>query len=159
MGKQAAEHPAVSRTLKTRVVELLLCQDHLGKLVSKLSNCLSDAISWEDFINQVRGPSYLADDIHNIPHQARAYLQALCDNGAKVNMDNPPWTAECIKSCIEQGPHPSANLHHEFLHDAYADFIKAGFWVVLPLAQEVQALNKDLRLSPMAIKVKHNRRP
>ena len=106
----------------------------------------------------MRGPSYLADDIHNIPHQARAYLQALHDNGTKVNMDNPPWTAEHIKSCIEWGPHLSTNLHHEFLHDEYADFIEAGFWVVLTLAQ-VQALNKDLRLLPMAIKVKHNRHP
>ena len=70
-------------------------------------------------------------------------------------MDDPLWTAECIKSCAEWGPHPSANLHHDFLHDEYADFIEAGFWVVLPLAQ-VQALNKDLRLSPTAIKVKHN---
>ena len=73
-------------------------------------------------------------------------------------MDDPLWTAEHIKSCIKWGPHPSTNLHDEFLHDKYADFIEAGFWVVLPLAQ-VQALNKDLRLSPMAIKVKHNRHP
>ena len=73
-------------------------------------------------------------------------------------MDDPPWTAERIKSCVEWGPHPLANLHRDFLHDEYADIIEAGFWVVLPLDQ-VQALNKDLWLSPMAIKVKHNWRP
>ena len=106
----------------------------------------------------MRGPSYLADDIHNIPHQARTSLQALHDNGAAVTMDDPPWTAERIQSCVKRGPHPSANLHCDFLRDKYADFIEAGFWVVLPLAQ-VLALNKDLRLSPMAIKVKHNRHP
>ena len=32
-----------------------------------------------------------------------------------------------------------------------ADFIKAGFWVVLPLDQ-VRSLGQDLRLSPLAVK-------
>ena len=73
-------------------------------------------------------------------------------------LTTPPWTAECIKSCVEWGPHPLANIHCNFLHDKYVDFIKAGFWVVLPLDQ-VQALRKDLWLSPMAIKVEHNQCP
>ena len=74
-------------------------------------------------------------------------------------MDDPSWSAKRIQSCVEHGPHPpSANLHHAFLRDKYADFIKASFWVVLPLTQ-VQALNKDLCISPMAIKVEHNRCP
>ena len=115
LGKQATKHTAVSCTPKARVVELQLYQDHLGKLVSKLSNHLCDAVSWEEFVNQVRGPSYLADDIQDIPHQACTYLQALRDNGAEVNMDDPPWAAECITSCAKRGPHPSANLHCDFL--------------------------------------------
>ena len=73
-GKHAAEHPAVSHTPKARVIEPKLYEDHLGKLVLDLSTCLSDAVSWEAFIDQVRGLSYLADDIHNIPHQACTYL-------------------------------------------------------------------------------------
>ena len=103
----------------------------------------------------MRGKSYLADDIKDIPHQASTYLQALCDHGTEVNMDDPPWSSEHITSCAKQGPHPSANLHWDFLHEEYVDFIKAGFWVVLPLDQ-VRALNKDLWLSPMAVKVEHN---
>jgi hypothetical protein len=39
-----------------------------------------------------------------------------------------------------------------------ADFIDAGFWVVLPL-QQVRALGKDMRLSPLAVKDEVNRRP
>ena len=77
MGKRAAEHPAVSRTTKARIIELMLYEDRLGKLVQDLSNRLLDAVSWEEFVDQVRGPSYLADDIHNIPHHAHASLQAL----------------------------------------------------------------------------------
>ena len=107
----------------------------------------------------MRGLSYLADDIHAIPHQACTYLQTLHDNGTTVTMDDPPWTAECIQSCVDHGPHPLATLHHDFLCDEYANFIEAGFWVVLPLAQ-VQALNKDLCISPMAVKeVEHNHCP
>ena len=157
-GKCAVEHPAIPRTTKTRVIAPKLYEDRLGKLVSELSTRLSAAASWEAFVNHVRGPSYLADDIHNIPHQASAYLQTLRDTGAAVNMDDPRWSDERIQSCVARGPHPSANLHRDFLRDEYADFIEAGFWVVLPLDQ-VRALNKDLRISPMAVKVEPNRRP
>ena len=73
-------------------------------------------------------------------------------------MDDPPWDATRIATCATQGPHPSTILHHEFLRDEFAEFIDAVFWVVLPLEQ-IQSLQKKLRLSPMAIKVKHNRRP
>ena len=63
------------------------------------------------------------------------YLQKLHDHGVQVPMDDPPWNDETIQHCAEQGPHPSANLFHEFLQDKMADFIKASFWVVLPLDQ------------------------
>jgi hypothetical protein len=68
-----------------------------------------------------------------------------------VPLDDPPWSADAINACTLCGPHPSANLFKEFLHDEMVDFIKAGFWVVLPLEQ-VRALDQDLRLSPLAVK-------
>ena len=46
-------------------------------------------------------------------------------------MDDPLWSDDTIQCCTDQGPHPSANLFHDFLHDKMADFIE-GFWVVLP---------------------------
>ena len=52
-----------------------------------------------------------------------------------VPMDNPPWMPEMTDQCTKQGPHPSANLHWDFLLDEMADFIDAGFWVVLSLEQ------------------------
>ena len=71
-------------------------------------------------------------------------------------MDDPPWDDAPISACAERGLHHSATLHHEFLCEEYADnFIDASFWVVLPLEQ-IKALDKDLRLSLMAIKVEHN---
>ena len=73
-------------------------------------------------------------------------------------MDDPPWDTDHIATCAAQGPHPSTILHCDFLHDKFADFIDAGFWVILPLEQ-IQSLQKDLQLSPMAIKVEHNHHP
>ena len=73
-------------------------------------------------------------------------------------MDDPPWDADHIAACAVRGPHPSTTLHHDFLHEKYTNFIDASFWVVLPLDQ-IQALNKDLSLSPMAVKVEHNCQP
>ena len=97
LGKQAAGHPpAISHTTKARAIELQFFDDHLGKLVLDLSTCLRATASWESFVDQVQGPSYLAEDIHAIPHHACTYLQTLHDNGATVNMDDPPWTAEQI---------------------------------------------------------------
>ena len=66
---------------------------------------------------------------------AHGLLQDFQDKGVPVPMDDPPWTLEMIDQCTKQGPHPSANLHQDFLWDKMADFINAGFWVVLPLEQ------------------------
>ena len=47
-----------------------LYQDHLGKLVATLSNALSSAASWEDFMKDHWGKSFLALDIDHIQHMA-----------------------------------------------------------------------------------------
>ena len=73
-------------------------------------------------------------------------------------MDNPPWTSETIDQCAQSGTHSSVNLHREFLQTEMADFIEAGFWVMLPLKQ-VWSLGKDFRLSPVAVKEEVNRWP
>ena len=132
-----------------------LYQDCLGKLVASLSDKLSTTSSWEDFIKTHWGKSYLALDIDSIHHTTQGLLQNFQDKGVFVPMDDPPWTSETIDQCAERGPHPSANLHWEFLWTKMADFINAGFWVMLPLEQ-VCSLGKDFRLSLMAVKEEIN---
>ena len=129
--------------------------DCLDISVADLSRHFSCASSWESFVHDVQGPSYLASTIQDIPHIATTYLQQLHNEGAKVTMDDPPWDTNQIAACAKRGPHPSATSHHEFLHEEFANFIDAGFWVVLPFDQ-IKTLNKDLQLFPMAVKVKHN---
>ena len=135
-----------------------LYQDHLGKLVASLSENLSTASSWEDFVKTHWGKSYLAPDIDHIQHRALGLLQNFRDKGVFVPMDDPPWTSETIDQCAQRGPHPSANLHQEFLWTKMADFIEAGFWVMLPLEQ-LWSLGKDFCLSPVAVKEEVNHQP
>ena len=130
-------------TAKEHIVATGLLHDCLGTSIADLSRCLHSAPSWASFIHDVRGPSYLTSMIQDIPHTATPYLQRLHDNGTRVNMDDPPWDTDHIATCAAWGPHPSAILHCDFLHDEFADFINAGFWVILPLEQ-IQSLHKDL---------------
>jgi hypothetical protein len=124
-----------------------------------LSHKLAHALSWREFINEIRGKSYLSTHINNIPHMARAYLQQLRDQGIRVPLDDAPWDAKRISLSSERGAHPFAALHRNFLCGEFADFIEAGFWVVLPLEQLRTLPDGDLHLSPMAIKEEFNCRP
>ena len=142
-----------------RIVVPALLQDRLGTLVTSLSNKLARASSWREFVNGVRGKSYLAPSIDTIQHSARTYLQQLRDHGTPVQLDDPPWDTTQISDSAARGAHPSALVHREFLCGEFADFIEAGFWVVLPLKQLLALPFGDLRLSPMAVKDEFNRRP
>ena len=74
--------PESSTSKKWKVVDIMgpihkiglvtsdLYQDCLGKLVASLSEKLSTAASWEDFIKTHLGKSYLAPDINDIQHSA-----------------------------------------------------------------------------------------
>jgi hypothetical protein len=107
--------------------------------------------AWKQFVIDHCGESYLAPDLDSIDHSARDYLRQLRNRGVRVPLDDPPWSTDTLDACALRGPHPLANLFKGFLHEEMADFIEAGFWVVLPLEQ-VRALDQDLRLSPLAVK-------
>jgi hypothetical protein len=157
-GKRAADSPTLPVPSK-RIVDTTILQDRLGTLVLSLSHKLACASSWKEFVKEVRGKSYLSAGIGDIPHTAHTYLQDLRDQGIKVRLDDPPWDAERIIHHAQRGAHPSATVHRHFLRGEFADFIEAGFWVVLPLRQLRALPDGDLRLSPMAVKEEFNRRP
>jgi hypothetical protein len=85
-------------------------QDRLGRLVSALSAKLASAPSWKQFVIDHRGESYLAPDLDSIDHSARDYLRQLRDQGVRVPLDDPPWSADTLDACALRGPHPSANV-------------------------------------------------
>ena len=109
-GKRAAESPTPSVPSKRIVVPALL-QDRLGTLVQLLSTKLACSSSWREFVNNVRGKSYLSTSIDDIPHTARTYLQRLRDHGVRVQLDDPPWTTEQFSINTARGAHPSAVIH------------------------------------------------
>ena len=158
-GKRAANNSTIPPVPSKRIVVPALLQDRLGTLVHSLSQKLARAPSWREFVNKVRGKSYLSAGIGDIPHTARTYLQQLRDQGIQVRLDDPPWDAKRITANAQRGTHPSATVHRHFLRGEFADFIEAGFWVVLPLKQLRTLPGGDLRLSPMAVKEEFNRRP
>ena len=133
-GKRAAERHTPPVPSK-RIVAPALLQDRLGTLVHTLSRQLACAPSWREFVASVRGKSYLSTNIDSIPHTARPYLQQIRDHGVHVQLDDPPWTTNKLSCNAAWGAHPSAGVHKDFLRGEFADFITAGFWVVLPLRQ------------------------
>ena len=140
--KRPGPNLAAAPSAKKHIVAYSLLHDRLGTSVADLSRRLHSAPSWASFVHDVRGPSYLASTIQDIPHTAAPYLQRLRDDGARVSMDDPPWDADRITACADRGPHPSAILHREFLRDEFADFIDAGFcWVIL--LEEVEKRTKN----------------
>lgn len=132
-------------------------KDKLGTLVTGLVEQYRAAPSWEAFVKQVQGPSYLAESIETLKHPAAGLLKEIRDNGVSVPLDTTPWTPAYRDKCVAYGAHQSATLHKEFLREEMADCIEKGFWVVLPydIARELP----NAAYSPMGVKEERERRP
>ena len=148
---------ARSNPTRTRLDPHSSQRDRLGTLVSELTTAYSNSASWEDFVKNFRGRSYLSPDLHLQDHPATELLKKWRDEGVPADTSSPPWTLEQKDHCVERGCHPSANLHAEFLREEMADFIDKKFWAVLPydLVRDLPSL----KLSPAAIKDERDRRP
>jgi hypothetical protein len=141
----------------TTVNTLNMRNDRLGKLVQNLSSEFASAASWEDFVTQFRGRSYLSPDLQDLDHPAAELLRQWRDEGVPVNSTSPPWTDDQKDLCIRRGCHQSATQHSAFLRDEMAEFIESKFWVVLPYTQ-VRHL-QQLMLTPAAVKEERARKP
>jgi hypothetical protein len=76
---------------------------------------LDAASSWEEFVTQFQGRSYLSPDLDNVNHPAAELLREWRDKGAPFNTTSKPWTAEELDSFVERGCHRSATEHADFL--------------------------------------------
>ena len=134
-----------------------LYNDRLGRLVSSLCSDLQGASSWEAFVNDFRGRSYLAPDLEKLDHPAADLLKEWRDKGVPVNTTSTTWSQDQLNQCVQRGCHYSATEHAPFLREEMSEFIENKFWVVLPfeLARELPALH----LSPAAVKVERDRKP
>ena len=77
----------------------------------------------------------------------------------------PPWELKVLEQRLKRGSHKSCNENLDFIREEMLDFVKKGFWTVLPyrllkekFKQELRYL-RDLRLSPMGVVPQRERRP
>ena len=77
-------------------------------------------------------------------------------NGTPVKIDGPPLTLEQLAAAIAYGSHNSCNRDPSFLRTGMREFVEKGFWIVLPLEDEV-GLN-GLHLSPAGLIPQRDRR-
>ena len=103
---------------------LQLRNDRLGTLVRSLASSFTSSASWESFVLQYRGPSYLSSELDNVQHPAAALLCLWRDEGVPVHSSSPPWTSAQKDACIERGCHKSAKDHSSFLREELSEFIE-----------------------------------
>ena len=123
----------------------------------RLSSDFSSSQSWEDFVRDLRGRSYLSAGLEGVDHPAIPLLRHWRDYGVPVLSSEAPWSTETKDQCILRGCHQSATLHSDFLREEMTEFIESGFWAVLPYRQ-VRDL-PALMLSPAAVKEERERKP
>ena len=83
--------------------------DRLGTLVRDIAAKFQLASSWEEFICNYRGPSYLSTELDELDHPASAVLQEWRDHGVPVHTSSDPWSPQQKDECIQRGCHHSAN--------------------------------------------------
>ena len=134
-----------------------LYNDRLGRLVGQLCHDFQNAESWEAFVNNFRGRSYLSPNLDQVDHPAVDLLKTWRDQGVPAMTSSPPWSKDQLDACIQRGCHRSATEHADFLREEMSEFIENKFWVVLPyeLARELPSL----QLSPSAVKDERDRKP
>ena len=131
--------------------------DRLGTLVNSLCDAYSKAESWEAFVTEFRGRSYLAPELEQVDHPAIPLLTDWRDNGVPALNKSPPWSADQKDECIRRGCHKSATEHATFLREEFSEFIENKFWVVLPY--DLVKDEPTLLLSAAAVKDERDRKP
>ena len=90
-------------------------------------------------------------------HPAYPLLQAMARGGVPVKMTSTSWTTAELDARAQRGSHQSCQAHIEFVREEMAEFVKKGYWLVLPYSL-VRDL-KGLRLSPLGVVPQRERRP
>ena len=110
-----------------------------------------EQFGWHETCRRMRSRSDITEDIGSLPHRAAPL------HGAPVILNSEPWRIELIEKRFRRGPHRSALEYADCLQDEFLDFIRKGFWMLLPY-EEVKDL-PGLRLSPLGVVPRRERRP
>jgi hypothetical protein len=134
--------------------------DNLGTYIARDSLRLED-VGFEQLVNERRQRSDFHPQVKTLRHKAARLLNHLKERGASVVLSTSPWTDQQRTDTMRRGPHKSAVEYVDFLRDELLDFVKKGFWMVLPyrLLKKHKRLIQNLRISPMGVVPQRARRP
>ena len=118
---------------------------------------LEQAGSFEAFIRETRHKPDLHPDVGQLDHPAADLLDTYLREGVPLKLSAPEWKQEKLLQVLQRGPHKSARDHLEFVREEFAEYVRKGFWLVLPAADVLHL--PSLRLSPMGVVPQHERRP
>lgn len=141
-----------------------MIDDELGKLIRQQTEDFMEK-DWRTFVRDVRGRGDLQSTTPAMDeHPASQLIRHLAVRGAPAMMQTAPWTEAKIKSVLKRGPHRSCRDHLAFLREEILDFVRKGFWVMLPyrlLKKKMQkeGVLKRIRLSPPGVIPQRDRRP
>jgi hypothetical protein len=76
--------------------------------------------------------SDIAADVGKLPQRAALFLHRIRKNGAPVVIQSPPWDQATLEERFNRGPHQLANEHIEFLGEEVLDFLRKGYWMLVP---------------------------
>jgi hypothetical protein len=105
--------------------------DDLGTYIVRDSQRLLE-VGFDQLVKERRGRSDFHPKVKTLHHKAACMLDHLRARGANVTLSTPPWSEERREETLKRGPHKSADEHSDFLREELLDFVKKGFWLVLP---------------------------
>ena len=76
-------------------------------------------------------------------------MERVHKNGALVILSSAPWSEETKKERFIRGPHKSAHEYVNFLGVKFLDFLRKGYWMLLP-HDNVQDM-ADVCYSPLGV--------
>jgi hypothetical protein len=130
----------------------------LGKLATHMASVLAIQ-GWEKFFRDSSfRQSSINPNIRSIPHPAAPYLHRLASSGVPAPSAAPPWSLRQKDAAVIRGPHPSARFQYaNFLHEDMFDYVKMGYWIVLPYSSIRH--HPLLKLAPSGVVPQRERRP
>jgi len=130
----------------------------LGKLAMHMASVLAIQ-GWEQFFRDSSfRQSSINPNIRSIPHPAAPYLHRLASSGVPAPSAAPPWSLRQKDAAVIRGPHPSARFQYaNFLHEDMFDYVKMGYWIVLPYSSIRH--HPLLKLAPSGVVPQRERRP
>jgi hypothetical protein len=84
-------------------------------------------------------------------------MERIRRNGAPVILSSAPWSEETKEKRFARGPHNSAHEFVEFLGEEFLDFVKKGYWMLLPY-EDVKDM-VSVQYSPLGVVPQRERRP